>query len=174
MKKIVSSVLLALMAAALILGLTACSEEEITLVSKTVNGITLNVPSDLGEFTDNQGIQMAQDENAKASIGISFVGDSMGTSPSSWDEESYAAATLPNYTDVTFAEFDNQATVAGMPAVYAHYTTKSSSGTMVEAYSLLIYYEEGQFQSINIVFVQDEDTSVKSNIDAILNSITFA
>lgn len=78
----------ALMIFAMAVSLTACGEE-ITLESRSANGVTLNVPSDFNAFADNNGMQMATDEDSTATIRISAKGDAQGVTASDYAQESY-------------------------------------------------------------------------------------
>lgn len=160
--------------AALILSfsLVACAEEEITLQSQTISGLTLDVPSDFGEFSEvADQIKMATNEDSTATITISERVDAQGVTADLWDQETFIASTLSGFGDSQVLEFSNTKTVAGFPAVFAHYTAKNANDAVVEGYMYFIYFDDGTYQSIAFSFNKDGDSSLKQNINAIMNSL---
>lgn len=77
MKKIITIMMAALLAVAMMIGLTGCGEET-TLKSQTINGITLDVPSDFGAFTEKSGLMLATNEDSTASIAVTPSKDAGG------------------------------------------------------------------------------------------------
>ncbi len=175
MKKSISLLLSTLMVFTMVFGLTGCGEKEVTLVNKTVNALSFDTPDDFGEFAETQGVMIATNEDSTASITVSTIGDAQGYAVTDWTEESYKQAAIPNFTDVKFLEFNTNATVDDMPALYAHFTAKNSKGVEFENYSYIIYFplDDGatMFQSISFAANKSVDSSLKSNIDTIINSI---
>ncbi|NLY43390.1 MAG: hypothetical protein GX066_05375 [Clostridiaceae bacterium] len=154
------------------LSLVACGGEEITLQSQTVNGLTFDVPSDFGEFEDFQSqFKVAKNADSTASIAVSGRIDAEGITADSWDEELYSAIVLGSFAESQLLEFSNTDTVAGAPAIFAHYTGKNAKDIEVEGYNYYVYYDDGTYQSIAFTFFKDGNSSLEQNITAILNSI---
>lgn len=173
MKKTSTIVLSLLMVFTLFLGLTGCGET-ITLASQSVNGVSLDVPSDFGAFAEKSGVMLAVNADSTASISIGAKGDAKGIAPSDWDSDAFTQYIIPNYTDVNFVEFDTTATVGGASAVYAHYTCKNTSGVPLESYNYILYFDDGTSQSVALSFNTDASTSLQQNIDTVKNSIKFS
>lgn len=161
-----------MMALILSMSLVACGGEEITLQSQTVNGLTFDVPSDFGEFSelDNQ-VNIAVNEDSTASITLSERVDAQGITADLWDEETFITTALSGFGDAQVLEFSNTASAAGSPAVFSHYTAKNSNDAPVEGYMYFIYYNDGTFQSIAFSFNKDGNSSLKQNINAIMDSL---
>jgi len=175
MKNFSTIVLSLLVALTLTFGLTGCGEDKVNFTNKTVHGLSFDVPDDFCEFAEKQGVMVSSNEESTASIVVSPVGDAYGYAAADWTEESYTEATVPNHTDVSFIEFNTDATVSSLTAVYAHFTAKNSNGIELETYNYLIYFpvDDGDpmFQSIAFAMGKDADTSLKVNIDAVLSSL---
>ncbi len=164
--------LVLMMALILSLSFIACGGEEVTLQSQTVNELTLDVPSDFGEFSEiAEQIKLAANEDSTATITVSERVDAQGVTIDLWDEETFIASALNGFGDLQVLEFSNTASAAGSPAVFAHYTGKNSGDVPVEGYMYFIYYDDGTFQSIAFSFNKDGDTSLKQNINAIMDSM---
>ncbi len=173
MKKLVRSALSVILAAGILAGLSACSEP-VTLASKTVDGITLDVPSDFGEFTaQSDVVKIAANSDSTATISVSAVADGQGITADLWDQASFQEQLLSKFTDVNFVSFSNTEELSGVSAVTAHYTAKNSSGVSVESYSYLLYFEDGTVQSFSFNFNTEKETSLKTNIDAIIASLSI-
>lgn len=195
MKKVLSIVLALLMMTTLMVGLLGCSKTEtetvpdesgevvdeapvdgaVKLVSDTVNGITIDVPDDLSEFADTNGIMRAKNDASTASIAITAVNDAGGTTPETFaDEETFSSTQMATFTDVQFLEFNNKASLDGVPTVFAHTKGLNSAGVMLEIYTYIIFFEDGSFQSVVILFSEGSNTSLQENIQAVTASIKLA
>ncbi len=168
MKKI----LVLMMALILSLSLVACGGEEITLQSQTVNDLTLDVPSDFGEFSEAAAqIKMAKNEDNTATITVSERVAAEGVTADLWDKETFIANVLTNFGDLEVLEFSNAETAAGTTAVFAHYTGKNSSDVGVEGYNYFLYFNDDTYQSVAFSFTKDRDSSLKQNLTAIIDSM---
>lgn len=152
------------------LSLVACGEE-ITLVSTTVNDLTFDVPSDFGEFADSQGVMVAKNDDSTATIAVSGRMDAEGVTTDLWDEQTYIENVLAGFAELEVLEFNNAQTIAGTTAVFAHFTAKNNSNIAIEAYSYLIYFDDGNYQTISFNTNVEKDTSLKQNMDAIVSSV---
>lgn len=161
-----------LMIFAMAVSLTACGEE-VTLESRSVSGITLNVPSDFNAFTDNGEMQIATNEDSTATIVISAKGDAQGIKASDYDQDSYQQAYLGTYSDVSFEKFNNSAELDGKSALFAQFKGTTEKDVKAVSYNYIIFFEDGTCQSIFLSFSDDADTSLKTNIDSITKSIKF-
>lgn len=159
------------MALSIILSLVACGGEEITLESRTVNGLTFDVPSDIGEFSENAQIQTAANKDNTAVITISERIDAEGVTADLWDEEVYAATMIGGLEGAQLLEFSNSETVAGADTVYAHYTAKNSNGAEVEGYNYMFFFDDGTYQSLAFNFTKGSDTYLQKNLTTVINSI---
>jgi hypothetical protein len=162
----------------MIIGLAGCGEKKATLTNKTIYGLSFDVPDDFKDFIEKQGIMVSTNKESTASIAVSDIADAQGYALADWTKESYTQATIPNYTDVNFLDFNIEATISGSPALYSHYTTKNSNGVELESYSYIVYFlvegnDATMFQSITFSFNKDADSSLKANIDVIKNSVKF-
>lgn len=161
-----------MMALIVCISLVACGGEEVTLQSQTVNKLTLDIPSDFGEFSDvAEQIKMATNEDSTATITISERVDAQGVTADLWDEETFIANVLTGFGDLQVLEFNNTMTAAGTSAVYAHYTGKNSSDVEMEGYSYFLYFDDGTHQSIVFSHIKGEDSSLKQNLTAIIDSM---
>lgn len=174
MKKQITIVISIIMVLTMLGGLTACGSKEVTLNSKTVNGITLDIPSDFGEFADKSGIQMASNEDSTATIAITANIDANGYTAESFDQDTYQQTQMSTYTDVTFEEYDNDATFAGSSALFAHAKGTTSKGVELQVYNYMIFFDDGTFQSIVFSFAEGGENSLKTNIDSIISNAKFA
>ncbi|MEG0771524.1 MAG: hypothetical protein RR436_06470 [Clostridia bacterium] len=201
MKKVISLALALGMAVMMMVGLTGCGggetkpapdnsspssktdtvdnktnpvDDKIKLVSDTVNGMTLNVPDDLSEFVDTKGIMRAKNDAGTASIAISAPQDAGGGVPEAYTKEAYQSTQMTTYSDVTFLEFKNNATVDGASAVYAHAKGTNPNGVKLELYNYLIFFENGNYQSVVFVFSEGSGTFLEKNIQSIISSMKLA
>ena len=177
MKRTSTIILSLVMAASMAFGLVGCGEEEITVSNKTANGISFDVPSDFGEFTEKQeGVMVASNSN-NASIAVSPLVDATDLPIEFWNEETYIEAALAPYPDVNLIELDTNASISGLPAVRAHYSVTHSNGGELEGYNYILYLqdEEGNtyYQSITFSFNKNVDSYLKNNIESILSSIKY-
>ncbi len=170
MKKIITIAISALLGVTMMVGLTGCGEK-ITLTSQTINGITLDVPSDFGAFGEKSGLMLAANEDSTATIAITPVQDAGGGTADAFDQETYQSTQMSTFTDVEFVEFNNNTTLNGVPALYAHANGKNSSGVPLEVYNYILFYEDGTFQSIVFSFSADNDSSLEENIKTVIDSI---
>ena len=165
-------VLVLVMALIFSLSLVACGGEEITLQSQTVNNLTLDIPSDFGEFSDvAEQIKMAINEDSTATITLSERVDAQGVTADLWDEETFVENVLTGFGDLQVLEFNNTVTAAGTTAVYAHYTGKNSSDVETEGHNYFLYFDDGTYQSIAFSYITDKDSSLKQNLTAIVDSM---
>lgn len=148
--------------------------EEVTLVNKTVNGVTLDVPSDFADFAETNGIMIARNPDGQASIGITGHMDGQGASPAAYTEENYQSSQLASYTDVVFVEFNNAIAVDGVPAVYAHCTAVNSKGAKIECSNFLLFFEDGTYQNIVMVWSTQVASSLADNVVDITGSMKIA
>lgn len=161
-----------MMVLALTLSMVACGGEEITLQSQTVNNLTLDIPSDFGEFSEvAEQIKMAINEDNTATITVSDRVDAEGVTADLWDEEIFIENVLTGFGDLEVLEFSNSETAAGTTAVFAHYTGKNSSDVETEGYNFFLYFDDGTYQSIAFSFTKDSDSSLKQNLTAIIGSM---
>lgn len=162
------------------LGLTACGggdepevKKEVALKTQTINEMTLDVPEDFGEFADANGTMLATDPSKMSSIVISAVADGQGTTPEQFTEEAFKAGNLTTFTDVEMLEYSNDTEFAGVPVVIAHFNAKNSKGAAIEMYNYVFFFEGGALQTVAFSFSRDADSSLKTNIDQVLESIAF-
>ncbi len=154
------------------LSLTACGSNEVTLQSKTVYGLTLDVPTDLDEFSNvSDRVKAAYNSDNTAGITISDRVDGGGITADFWDEETYIENILAEFDGLQVLEFSNSETVAGTKAVYAHYEGNNSNDVEVEAYNYMLFYDDGTFQSVAFNFIKGEDSFLKKNISKVIESI---
>lgn len=168
MKKLLTLMILLILS----LSLVACGGEEITLQSQTVNGLTLEVPSDFGSFEDvEKQIKMAKNADSTSTITISERVDAQGLTVDSWDEKTFAENVLTGLGDLKILEFSNTKTIAGVPAVFAHYYVKNKSNVEVEGYNYFLYHNNGTYQSIAFSFTKGADSSLTKNLNKIIDSM---
>ena len=172
MKNKIKHIFSAFVVFAMVVSLTACGED-VTLESRSVNGITLSVPSDFNAFADNNGMQMATDENSTATIVISAKGDAQGIKASDYNQDSYQQAYLGSYSDVSIEKFDNNAELDGNTTLLAQIKGTNDAGIKVVVYNYITFFEDGTCQSISLSFSADNDSSLKTNIDNITKSVKF-
>lgn len=154
------------------IGIMACAEEKVTLQSTTVNGLTLDVPSDFGAFEDVEGqIKMSKNENSTSVIAISERVDAQGLTADSLDQQTFVENVLSSFEDLQVLEFSNAKTIAGVPSVFAHYSGKNTSNVEVEGYTYLLYHDDSTFQSIAFNFTKGADSSLTQNITTIIDSM---
>ena len=185
MKKVISILLTLVLALTMVVALGACGKtneepdvegpkvDEVALVSKTANGITIDVPSDFGEFTDYSGSMIAMSEDS-SNITISARLDAQGGVPTAYDEEVYQQTQIPTFTEVQFVEFSNNVAVDGVPAVFAHFTATNSSSVKIEMYTFILFFEDGTYQTIATATGVGAQSSLALNIQAIVASIKLA
>ena len=156
---------------------TASNEDKAELTAKRFDGLSFKVPEDFGDFTETQGVKLATNDSSTASITVAENIDLMGRRPENIDQDLYQEIVIPNYADVKFVEFKNDVEVGYSTAVYVHFTAKNAKGLEVEAYSYLVYLPaddgDGSFYSVMFAFTKDADNSIKSNIDAIKDSLNL-
>lgn len=173
MKSKMKQIFSVVMVLAMVVSLTACGEE-ITLESRTVNGVTLSVPGDFGEFAANGAVQMAADEDSTAGIAVSEKADAQGFTASDYDQDTYQQAYTTNYTDVTFETFDNSSELDGNSALYVKFNATTSNDVKLTIYSYIVFFEDGTCQSVALDYTVDADTSLETNIDSVLKSIKMS
>lgn len=171
MKNKITHISSVLMVFAMVIGLTACGVE---LESRTTSGVTLSVPSDFNEFKDQSGMQIATDEDSTETIIISAKGDGQGIKASDYDQDTYQQAYLGAYKDVSFEKFDNAATVDGKTAIYAHVKATNDKDVKFVMHNYIIFFDDGNCQTVSLGYADNGDTSLKSNIDEVLKSIKFS
>lgn len=194
MKKAISKVLALSMAVLMVGGLTGCGESDtalkdgepatsttgnsatgkVELVSDTVNGLTLNVPKDFSEFAEINGVMLATNDTSTASIGITAKKDAGGGVAEAYDQASYQSTQMSTYSDVKFFEFKNDVKVDGVTAVYAHATGTNPSGVQLELNNFILFFEDGTYQSIVLISSVGNETSLKTNMKSIIDSINCA
>jgi hypothetical protein len=169
---IMKKLLALMMALILSLSLVACGGEKITLKSQTINGLTLNVPSDFGAFQDvAEQIKMAKNADSTATITISERVDAQKLTADFWDEKTFAENVLTGLGDLKILEFSNSKKIVGVPAVFAHYSGKNTEDVKTEGYIYLLYHNDGTYQSIVFSFTKDSDSSLTQNLTTIIDSM---
>ncbi len=161
----------AALALGITLALTACGGEPITLVTTTISGISIDVPSDFGEFADQNGAMVAVNKDETASISISAAGEGDGLAPSDIDQDTYQQQAYPGNNEVEFSSYNNAASCNGIPAISVVCKVKNTNDVTVTAHSYLLFHEDGTIQGVSINYNPDADNSVEDNIDAITKSI---
>lgn len=78
---------------------------------------------------------------------------------------------MATYTGVEFIEFNNNTTLDGIKALYAHAKGNNSSGVSLEVYNYILFFEDGSFQSVVLSYATDSDSFLKENIKTVLGSI---
>lgn len=174
MKKVGKLIVSSVFAIAMMFSLTGCSEEEVTLKSQTLNGVTLQVPSDFGEFKEDGGFMLGKNEDATASMVVSKIASAEGTKPSDFTKESYLMSQTTDYKDVEVLEFDQNASIQGKKAVYAHLKAKNSSDVEIELYNYIAFFDDGNYQSVVLCHSIGADSALEKNVKAIIDSIKFA
>lgn len=163
--------LVLLMTLTVALNLVACGGEEITLESRTIYNLTMDIPSDIGEFSETSSqIQMASNKDNTAVITISDRADAEGITADLFDEEIYSANMLAG-ENFQLLEFSNSEKVAGATAVYAHYSGENSGGVEAEGYNYMLFFDDGTYQSIAFTFTEGADSFLKENLTTVVNSI---
>ena len=155
----------------ILLALTACGGEAITLATKTVNGISMSVPSDFGEFAEKDGAMVAANKDNTATISITAAGDGGGLVPADIDQDTYQQQAYSGVSDVEFSSYNNAASCNGIPAISAVCKVKNAKGIAVMTYSYLLFHEDGTIQGVSLNYNTDVSNSVKDNVDAMANSI---
>lgn len=189
MKKTISVLMAILMVAAIAVGFTGCgaedtsaeggddtaaASEELTLESKTIYGLTFDVPSDFVEFSEEATGQIANNGIGTATIAVTAPKDIQGVKPADITEDVYIQTQMSAYTDVTVNEFDTEASIDGVPALFVSATGTTSQGMKVNIYNYMIFHEDGTMQGIVFGTDVSNETSVSANIDALLQSVTIA
>ena len=172
MKKRFTHIICMLMVFIMAFNFTACGSVE--LESKTIKGVTLNIPSDFGEFKESDGISTATDEDSTCAIVISEKGDAQGIKPTDYEEDTYEQAYMGTYTDTSFVKFDNKAKIDGNPTLFAQFKGTNSKNVKLVVYSYIIFFDDGNCQSISFSYADKRDTSLEENIDSITKSIKIA
>lgn len=170
MRKVISIAFAFSLVGMMMVGLTGCYEE-VTITTRTANGITIDVPSDFGEFKNTNNVMIVTDENSYASIGITVAADSQNTSVTDWTKENYQENALKSLTEVIIIEFDNTAKIGETPTLFIHYTAKNTKEVSVDGYNYLIYLPDGKFQSVTISFDTNSNNKLKDNPATIKTSI---
>lgn len=170
MKKQMKRIFSVMLAFAMVVGLTACGEE-VTLSSKQVNGVTIDVPSDFGEFQDSGQMKMAKNEDSSANITVSERIPAQGMKPGDFDEVAYKEQQFSTFTDVSIEKYDNNAACDGVTALYAHATGTSENDVKLDLYNYIIFFDDDTYQSILLAYSSEADTSLKGNADTIMNNI---
>lgn len=170
MKRLLSFAL----AAAMALSLVACGSDPVTLAPKTINGLSIDIPSDFGAFTEQTSGAIATNEDTTGNISVSVAEDAGGLTPADLDQDTYQQMALADATDVQFETYDNAADCNGIPAIFVKCTMKNANDVAVTMYAYILFHEDGTLQSVHIAYNSDTDNSVKANIDAITKSIKLA
>lgn len=158
-----------LMVLVMAVSLTACGE--VTLESRTVNGVTLSVPDDFGEFKASGGVQMATDEDATAAVAVSEKADAQGFKAADYDQDTYQQAYMSAYKDVTFEKFDNNAQFDGKSALDVKFKATTEKGVKVTVYNYIVFFEDGTCQSVSLNYSDGSDSSMETSIDNVIKSI---
>lgn len=166
MKKLVALALAVMMT----LSLTACGGDPVTLSTKSVNGVSIDVPSDFGGFTDQGSGMLATNEDTSATIIVGIPVDSGGFGPADLDQDSYRQQIFGE-TDVKFITFDNAADCNGIPAVFANCELTNSNGVDLTVNTWVLFHEDGTTQTVSLTYTTGADTSLEENIDAIVSSV---
>lgn len=166
--------LVLILALGMTLSLVACGGEKITLASQTAGGVTIDVPSNYGDFADDSGMALATDEDSQANIAIGVATDAQGFTPADFDEATFAALNFPENPDIAFETFNNAAEVNGVPAVYSKCTLTNEANAEVTIHTYVMFWEDGTLQKVEVTYATGKDTSTETNIDAILKSIQAA
>lgn len=176
MKKSSKLVLFFLMVAIAVFSLVGCSDKKVTLTNKTVNGISFDVPDDFKDFNKKEESTLATDEDSTASIAVSDVLDAEGMPIEGWTKDSYKELMLSSFSNVEIIEYKSDVTISNSKAIYVHYTAKNSNNVEIEGHNYLIYHPgEGDAQTcqtLAFAYNKNTDTSLKSNMEAIKNSIS--
>ncbi|MEG0277007.1 MAG: hypothetical protein RR630_08250 [Coprobacillus sp.] len=170
MKKVFSIVLSLLMISILLIGCGSEKEEtnEVKLVTKTVNKVSISVPSDYSEFKDTDGFMAASGPNA--SITISPVVEAVD--PSMWTEESLRELYADKYSEIVFKNIIRDVKVEGGSAIYVIFTsTAKEGGTKFDTRLVLLYTEENTMYSNYVAFKDGADCSTAKFADEIMKSM---
>jgi len=177
MKKTSKIFLSFIMAATVILGVTGCSEEKVSLTNKTIHGVSIDIPDDFKDFTEKDGAMMATNEDSTASISISPVEDINDVPVEVWTEESFEEAMLSAYSESKLLEFKSNTKISGLTTIYTHYTVKNANDVDTEAYTYIIYHNEETgketAQIITLAYNKNNKNSLQDNIDAIKSGISI-
>lgn len=184
MKKFITATLATALALSLAIAISGCSNSEpkkaasstassaeATLVRKSVNGITLNIPSNFKDFADvgdGSGVMMAKD-GLGSNIVVQPRRDGKGAKPSDMTKDLYAKSIAEDEPGATIIDFKNNANVGGVPAVTGH-ESFDMSGKKIESWSVEMYYADETIQNITITTKADGNPLYK-NADAIVKSI---
>lgn len=167
MKKLLALAL----AATLALGLAACGDDPVTMSTRTANGISIDLPSDIGEFKDQNGVKLATSEDSTSVVTVTAVSDAGGTLPGDIDQDSYVQSVFPENNSVEVVKYDNAANCNGVPAIFAVCNVTNDSGNKVVTQAYMLFYNDGTLQGVSISYSAVDETSTKANMDAILASI---
>ncbi len=173
MKKFFKHGVALLLAACMMVCFTACGDEEVALASRTVKGVTLDVPEDFGKFEKNKDIDngvVAKDENALANIVVTSPVDAQGATATDLKKKDFKETF--GFTDDQILEFDNKAKVGDLPAVYSHTVNENKKGVTTEQHLYYIFLADGTYQNVVLSYSKDEESSLSKNIDAVRNSIS--
>lgn len=180
MKKIIALMMVFM----LMLSLVACGEEaidsnspnvtDITLVSKEANFTKILVPSDFGDFKFTEGTGVINGTGESIAITETFIAD---TEINEITQEDIMEVLKGSYTNVSIESFDNEATVAGVDAIYTIATGKGNTdGKEKTVHYIILYFNlEDQLcnQTIVLTYLNNQNTSLENNIKEIVESISL-
>lgn len=182
--------LVLMMTLTLSFGLTACAGDnaapastpdapaptpsDITLISKEANFTTLLVPSDFGEFYDNDGYAVAEGINASIIVTPTIEPDIRIEDIT----EDYMVGLMGDtYSNIKVLAFDNPITIAGVDAVSFQFTGDgATSGKNKTVCHLTLFFSiEGQDceQQISFTYDTGANTSLEANLTDIIKSISL-
>lgn len=143
------------------------------MVERTVAGVTLKLPSDMGEFENSDGINnIAALPDKSAGVTVSELLDGEGSVAADYNEETIQTVLFEEYTDIEFAEFEVSIPIDDTTTFnYAHCTMKNKQDVELEAYVYIIFYGSGQIQIIWAYYAPEYHTSLEKNIEEFNDSL---
>lgn len=151
------------------LGLSGCSGP--TLQTRTVNGLSIRVPSDYSPFKDAGGYLLGEGPNGSISISPPTEMDMAATD---WTEEALIALYSESYSNVKFRSFSNNNKIQGGMAVYGDFTATTSDNKDVDVRVAILHTDDGKLYANYILFLQGANCSTAKYADEILKSIQVA
>ncbi len=154
-------------------GQTAKPEVLKDVKNQEAYGLTIDVPNELGDFTEDKENRLMKVLSVEtgSSIVISDVHPADGVKSTDLDLDTYKKVFCSSFTDLNIIEYKNDSTLLDSPAVYVNFKATNSLGGKVEMYHYIIFYKNNTFQTIAFGLDINKDNFLKKNLKAIVNSI---
>lgn len=156
-------------------GTSATTPPEVKLVSKEANFTTMLVPSDFGEFRDQDGYAIA--EGVGCNIVVTPTVGNPSDSPATLTQEYFTSQLESSYSNIKVLAYDNAATVAGVDAVCFQFTGDGkTNGTNKTVCLIAMFFTlEGQACEQQVTFTYDTgaNTALEASLKEIIDSISL-